>query len=114
MRLRQAHAKGFRAWIGPGIGPAVFQVGDDVRHAFQGHGAELPGAFVRDPSAPEKWLADLPALAQYRLARAGVERIETSGACTVTDPLDRFYSYRRDKITGRMATLAWLETDVHT
>ena len=114
MRLRQAHAKGFRAWIGPGIGPTVFQVGEDVRRAFQGHGAELPAAFVPDPSATGKWLADLPALARYRLARAGVEQIETSGACTVTDPLDRFYSYRRDKVTGRMATLAWLETDANT
>lgn len=111
MRHRQPRAKAFRAWIGPGIGPGVFQVGDDVRDAFEGHGAHIPGAFVPDPDAPGKWLADLPGLASWRLSQAGVQHIERSGACTVTDPFGRFYSYRRDKITGRMATLAWLERD---
>ena len=111
MRQRQPHATGFRAWIGPGIGPTAFQVGEDVRLAFEGSGADRPGAFVPDPSAAGKWLADLPGLACWRLARAGVERIDLSGACTVTDPGGRFFSYRRDKTTGRMATLAWLAAD---
>ncbi len=111
MRLRQPGAMDFRAWIGPGIGPAVFQVGDDVREAFDGHGADQPGFFVPDPSAPKKWLADLPRLAQWRLTRAGVNQVELSGLCTATDPTQRFYSYRRDKITGRMATLAWIDPE---
>lgn len=111
MCLRQPQAKGFRAWIGPGIGPDVFQVGEEVRIAFDGHGSDQPGLFVPDPGSPGKWLADLPGLARWRLVRAGVEQVELSGACTMTDPLHRFYSYRRDKVTGRMATLAWLESD---
>lgn len=108
MHWLQPNAQGFRAWIGPGIGPTAFQVGEDVREAFAGHGADQPGAFVPDPCAPGKWLADLPRLAQWRLARAGVDHVALSGLCTVTDPSQRFYSYRRDKITGRMATLAWI------
>lgn len=111
MRQKQPRASGYRAWIGPGIGPTVFQVGEDVRLAFEGHGADQPGAFVPDRSAPGKWLADLPGLARWRLARAGVERVDLSGDCTVTDPRGRFFSYRRDKTTGRMATLAWLAAD---
>lgn len=108
MRLRQPRADGFRAWIGPGIGPTVFQVGEDVRIAFEGQGAGHPGFFLPDPGESGKWLADLPGLARWRLHRAGVEQVELSGLCTVTDPLERFYSYRRDRVTGRMATVAWL------
>ncbi len=101
-------AKGWQAWIGPGIGAQSFQVGEDVRTAFQGQGAEEPGMFVRDPADAQKWLADLAALAVWRLKRMGVERVENSGLCTVRDQDNRFFSYRRDRQTGRMATLAWL------
>ena len=111
MRLRQPAATCFRAWIGPGIGPAAFQVGDDVRQAFEGWGADQSDCFVPDPGSPGKWLADLPRLAQWRLNRAGVAHVELSGMCTVTDPSQRFYSYRRDRVTGRMATVAWIAQD---
>lgn len=108
MRRRAPHATAWRAWIGPGIGATAFQVGDDVRVAFAQGGAEEPGMFVADPTTPGKWLADLAGLARWRLKRLGVTHIESSGLCTVTDTQGRFFSYRRDGRTGRMATLAWL------
>ncbi len=59
------------------------------------------------PGAPGKYWADLYALARTRLARAGCTRVYGGDACTVADAA-RFYSYRRDRTTGRMATLVWL------
>lgn len=109
MRQKAPHANSWRAWIGPGIGPQVFQVGEDVRQAFEGHGADCEGMFQPDPRAPGKWLADLPGLARWRLSRLGVQEVEGCGLCTVTDPSNRFFSYRRDQQTGRMATIAWLD-----
>ena len=91
------------AWLGPCIGPARFEVGDDVRDAF---GAAGERAFVRH--GPGKWLADLPALARLRLAACGVVDVTASGLCTVSDPR-RFYSYRRDGVTGRMAAAVWID-----
>jgi YfiH family protein len=96
------------AWIGPAIGPAHFEVGDDVRDAFMATAGDrhaVAAAFV--PRDRGKWLADLPALARLRLAAAGVDRVVASDLCTASDPT-RFYSYRRDGITGRMAALIWL------
>jgi copper oxidase (laccase) domain-containing protein len=83
-------------------------VGEDVRIAFQGKGAEQVGHFLPDPLEPGKWRADLAGLACWRLAQMGVTQVENSGLCTVNDPQRRFFSYRRDRQTGRMATLAWL------
>jgi YfiH family protein len=108
MQTKYPQARGWQAWIGPGIGAKSFQVGQDVRDAFEGHGADQPGMLVRDPTDIQKWLADLAGLAVWRLNRMGVERVENSGLCTVSDPESRFFSYRRDRQTGRMATLAWL------
>ena len=108
MQTKYPQARGWQAWIGPGIGAKSFQVGQDVRDAFEEHGADQPGMFVRDPADAQKWLADLAGLAVWRLKRAGVEQVENSGLCTVSDPEKRFFSYRRDRQTGRMATLAWL------
>lgn len=108
MRHKAPEATAWRAWIGPGIGPEVFQVGEDVKSAFEGHGAEMTGMFRPDPHARGKWLADLPALARWRLAALGVENVEDCRLCTVTDPANRFFSYRRDGQTGRMATIAWI------
>ncbi|MVW71805.1 peptidoglycan editing factor PgeF [Bordetella sp. 15P40C-2] len=109
-RLRAKHpgARGWRAWVGPGIGPEHFEVGDDVRDAFAPLGAEALPHFKPRPAHPGKWLADLPALALLRLQRAGVEDVHACGLCTVSDA-ERFFSYRRDGITGRMALLAWRE-----
>ena len=94
------------AWLGPSIGPNAFEVGDEVRGAFLAHDAEADAAFRR--GRPGRWLADLPVLARRRLGAAGVTQVGGGGYCTVTDSA-RFYSYRRDGATGRMAALAWLD-----
>ena len=92
------------AYIGPGIGPSAFEVGQDVYDAFTNTDTHAAAAFV--PHAPGKWLADIFKLAQCALARAGVTQIYGGGLCTYSDS-QRFYSYRRDKITGRMAAFIW-------
>ena len=98
------------AWLGPAIGPRRFEVGDDVREAFIDAAGptvdETRAAFV--PHAQGKWLADLPKLARIRLRAAGVRDVRASDLCTVADP-GRFYSYRRDGVTGRMVALIWIE-----
>lgn len=94
------------AYIGPGIGPAAFEVGADVFNAFTANDAGAATAFVAHASG--KWLADLFTLARRALARAGVSEVYGSGLCTFSDPA-RFYSYRRDKTTGRMAAFIWRE-----
>lgn len=95
-------------WLGPAIGPQCFEVGDEVRAAFT---ADDPGAAEAfRPSLPGKWLADIYALARRRLLGSGVEHIYGGGLCTVSEH-ERFFSYRRDGITGRMATLIWLAAD---
>jgi len=97
------------AWIGPAIGPDAFQVGDDVRKRFLALDYKMRCHFRVDPSASQKWLADLPALARHLLLASGVSHVHLSGLCTVTDAQKRFFSYRRDSVTGRMATLAWIK-----
>ena len=98
------------AWLGPSIGPTRFEVGADVRDAFFAdagpRGGQVAAAFV--PHGPGKWLADLPALARIRLAACGVVDVHASGLCTMSDAR-RFYSYRRDGVTGRMAALIWID-----
>ncbi len=96
-----------RAWLGPAIGPQAFEVGDEVRAAFVAADPDAAAAFVARPVAG-KWLADLFLLARRRLIAAGVIRISGGGVCTVSAP-QRFYSYRRDGVTGRFASLVWLE-----
>lgn len=93
------------AYLGPAIGPAAFEVGDEVRQAFVAADATAASAFV--PHGSGKWLADLYALARQRLRRCGVERIYGGSCCTFSDA-ERFFSYRRDGQTGRMASLIWL------
>ncbi|WP_039374031.1 peptidoglycan editing factor PgeF [Pandoraea fibrosis] len=100
------------AWLGPCIGPQTFEVGPEVREAFLA--AATPeerdatsAAFVPHGDAVVgKSLADLCALARLRLAREGVTSVSGGQWCTVSDPA-RFYSYRRDRTTGRMAALVW-------
>lgn len=94
------------AYLGPAIGPQVYEVGQDVVDAFVARDADAAGAFA--PAAPGKFMADLYALARRRLAAAGVRRVFGGGFCTYRDR-DRFYSYRRDHTTGRMASLVWLD-----
>lgn len=106
LRAKAPGARGWRAWVGPGIGPNHFEVGNDVLEAFAAGGDEALACFTPRPDRPGKWLADLPALALLRLRRAGVADAQACGLCTVSDP-GRFFSYRRDGVTGRMALLAW-------
>jgi YfiH family protein len=94
------------AWLGPAIGPAAFEVGAEVRAAFADVHAAAAAAFVARPDG--RWLADIYHLARIRLAAAGIESVYGGGFCTFTDAA-RFYSFRRDKITGRMVSLIWLE-----
>jgi YfiH family protein len=95
------------AYLGPAIGPSAFEVGGEVRNAFLAVDAEAASAFA--PAAPGKWRADLCALARLRLARLGTLRVYGGNYCTFSDPA-RFYSHRRDQLTGRMASLIWLES----
>jgi YfiH family protein len=103
-----AHAGDLVAWLGPAIGPTAYEVGADVRDAFTAGDRDAHRCFA--PRHEGKWLADLPALARLRLARAGVSCVHGGDLCTHCDAA-RFYSHRRDRITGRMATLVWLAAD---
>ncbi|MCD0496188.1 peptidoglycan editing factor PgeF [Achromobacter spanius] len=108
MRAKAPAAAGWRAWVGPGIGPQAFEVGQDVLDAFTADDPATARYFTPRPGLPGKWLADLAGLADFRLRRAGVKEVSLSGMCTVSQA-QRFFSYRRDTETGRMALLAWLD-----
>jgi len=117
------------AYFGPAIGRTAFEVGDDVRAAFLAVNGEAAQAFKRLPVAPEtghakegivtdagfscggrrsgKWLADIYMLARQALARCGVSEFYGGEFCTLQDE-SRFFSFRRDGVTGRMASLIWL------
>lgn len=110
-RLQQRRAvTSWWAWIGPAIGPKHFEVGSEVRQAFISQ-APQDSVYFRSGMA-DKWWADLAGLAQQRLQRSFEQPIvvHLSHCCTFSDE-QHFYSYRRDGITGRMATVAWLSTD---
>jgi YfiH family protein len=92
------------AWIGPCIGPRQFEVGADVLAAFPGSAEHFVSRPRPDGAA--RWLADLSALTRSRLQRFGVRRISGGGWCTVEDA-SRFFSFRRDGVTGRMAAAVW-------
>lgn len=92
-------------WLGPAIGPSAFEVGEEVRAAFLNVDAGSTCAF--QPSSHGRWLADLYQLARRRLATVGVHAIYGGGLCTFSDA-QQFYSYRRDGVCGRMASLIWL------
>jgi YfiH family protein len=114
------------AWLGPAIGPAAFEVGADVRDVFLAHDAAAAQAFAA--SGEGKWLCDIYLLACQRLQALNISRIhslpaarrtasadfsadssaQSAACCTVTEA-DRFYSFRRDGVTGRMASCIWLD-----
>jgi hypothetical protein len=114
-RVAQLAGTGFEAmhaYLGPSIGPTAFEVGADVRDAFMNgvDGAQRDAtskAFVPRAEMPGKYLADIPALARIRLNKIGITQITSADVCTVTER-SRFYSYRRDVETGRMAAMIWL------
>lgn len=93
-------------WLGPAIGPKAFEVGADVVEAFTGRVRENATAFSQIDN--QHWLCDIYALARIELVRLGITSVYGGGHCTYTDE-QRFYSYRRDNITGRMASIIWLE-----
>ena len=94
------------AWLGPAIGPHAFEVGDEVRGTFVDNDAAAAGDFIPSPSG--RWLMDIYALARRRLAGVGVRQIYGGHWCTASEA-DRFFSYRRDGRTGRMASLIWIQ-----
>ncbi len=105
--MRAAGAGELTAWLGPGIGPAQFEVGPEVPPVFARLGSGATDAFAPVAGKPGKFLGDLPQLARLALARAGVATIHGGTDCTVSDA-SRFYSFRRDRVTGRMASLIWI------
>jgi YfiH family protein len=102
----QAPPASLLAFLGPAIGHAVYEVGPEVHDVFVSQDPEARRAFA--PGRPGKWLADLYALARQRLEKTGIMSIHGGNYCTFTDS-ERFFSYRRDGETGRMASLIWLE-----
>lgn len=96
-------------WLGPAIGSDQFEVGNEVREAFLHHLPEHASAFRPSPFQPDgqHWLCDLYCLARQRLAKLNFHHVSGGEYCTVSDP--RFFSYRRDKVTGRMLSVIWMD-----
>ncbi|MCV6591181.1 MAG: peptidoglycan editing factor PgeF [Marinobacterium sp.] len=95
-------------WLGPAIGLDAFEVGAEVRQQFCERQPEAGAAFRPVAGRSAKWLADIYMLARLRLHNAGVTAVHGGGFCTVHDQA-RFFSYRRETRTGRMATLIWID-----
>lgn len=95
-----------QAWVGPGIGQAHFEVGEEVRTALCALDGQAAVAFERNERG--RWQCDLSRLVEQRLARLGVTRVANERRCSYAEP-DGFYSFRRDGVTGRMAALIWIE-----
>lgn len=100
-----APASGILAWLGPAIGPDAYEIGEEVRSAFVDRDADAAAAFR--PTRPGHWHLDLYAIARQRLAALGVRRVYGGGLCTATDSA-RFYSYRRNGASERMAAAIWI------
>ena len=95
------------AWMGPAIGPERYEIGRDVHDALRdAFSISVVEQALRPLTTAGKWSADLYALARAGLSGLGFSSIFGGGFCTYQDT--RFYSYRRDGVTGRMATLIWL------
>ena len=95
-------AEDLMVWLGPAIGPSVYEVGQDVRDAVEAAGA----ATALTATAPKHWHLDLYAFARSGFMACGVENIHGGNLCTYSDP-QRFFSYRRNGSCGRQATLIW-------
>jgi polyphenol oxidase len=104
VRAMRTPAGELLAWLGPAIGQAHFEVGEEVRAAFLGADSGAAAAFRANERG--RWQCDLYALARRRLAALGVNAVSGAGGCTFADP-GRFFSYRRDGRCGRMAALIW-------
>ena len=110
LRERLTPQAELRAWLGPCIGPHVFEVGHEVLDAFADNGFDTEGLSRPYPGRAGKWLLDLAGLARQRLARLGVSAIQGNDGhadwCTVSNP-SRWFSHRRDRVSGRLAALIW-------
>lgn len=110
LRERVSHDVELRAWLGPCIGPQAFEVGPEVVDAFACNGFDPRGLGQPHPERAGKWLLDLAGLARQRLLQLGVTSIAgndgSAGWCTVSDAT-RWFSHRRDRVSGRMAALIW-------
>ena len=110
--MRERGAADILAWLGPAIGPQQFEVGQEVLQTFldgaldAGERQAFQAAFAAIAGKPGKFLADMYALGRLMLARAGVTQVSGGQYCTVSEA-SRFYSYRRDGVTGRQASLIW-------
>jgi hypothetical protein len=105
----EQEARGLMAWLGPCIGPDAFEVGAEVKAAFEAGAPDASQCFVPG-AAPGKWMADLAGLARQRLRRAGLTQIHGNDGsdawCTSHNPL-LFFSHRRDRVSGRLAACIW-------
>ncbi|WP_292979424.1 peptidoglycan editing factor PgeF [Nitrosomonas sp.] len=105
-----SHSDQLMAWLGPAISSRYFEVGDEVRTRFAEYDPQAVCAFLPGKEKG-KWYANLFDLARQRLRHSGVEQVYGGNYCTFSDP-EKFYSYRRDGKTGRMAGLLWLAQPV--
>ncbi|MDB6096030.1 MAG: yfiH [Francisellaceae bacterium] len=94
-------------WLGPAIGAKEFEVGVDVYNAFKADNLNNLKGFKQQALNPKKYLMDIYEIARIKLKKYGVENIYGGEYCTFTNAQD-FYSYRRDGVTGRMASLIWI------
>jgi polyphenol oxidase len=92
-------------WLGPAAGPAAYEIGKEVRDAFVNHDAKASKAFLS--TRENHWRVDLYQLARMRLQALGVSNISGGEYCSISQP-DKFFSHRRDKVTGRMASVIWM------
>jgi YfiH family protein len=104
----QLPAEQLLAWLGPAIGPRAYEVGDEVREAFVQRDANAEAAFR--PGRPGHWWMDIYLLARQRLVHMGVREVYGGDHCTYQDK-EHFYSYRRDGVTGRMASVIWFKSN---
>jgi len=105
-RMRDRGAGELIAWLGPAIGPEKFEVGEDVVAAFADNSGQASEAFRPASGGNGKYFADLYALARLRLESVGVRDVFGGEFCTFSE--SRFFSYRRDGVTGRMASMIWI------
>lgn len=102
----QTENENIHAWLGPCIGPTAFEVGDEVRQAFIEQSSDFTACFVK--SSVGKWLADLSTIARLILLKQNVVEVLSSSACTFSET-ERYYSYRKNNLTGRMAAIICIE-----
>ena len=99
-------AESLMVWLGPAIGPDVYEIGEEVYDAFTKNDAEAKTFFTL--VSEKHWLFNIYGLARLRLNRIGVKKIYGGDHCTLSEE-ENFFSYRRDDITGRMASMIWIE-----